>query len=576
MTAIIVYARLSSAEKDFKQAEDFPREALIFAQTPDLPALIKLWSDSELRRKYIESVNFEEFRNRHLALKLVERADEIYEQIGVLPDLGFASALCADRAAFAVYDVGKMEFVFIAPMSEEKILASSIFLVQSNFEEIRLDDETTVYTKEIEVDRARQKQKILFTNFRGRLILATSEKYFLQTLENIKGKTPQNRLSEETIFKQLTGKIIPNAATVWINQEKLNEDWYFKHYWLMSDIASLKNLRSGLFDFEIQTEKLIENRVFLTREKPLSSKIELKTAQRLRQLIPEDALFSQIEGIENLDLDKTVDEILFNSANTSGDPQETNSKNEYYFRDWEKSYSYSYLDRDFSEQINEQEEFPSDEQNSPANNEFLEIIGAAKPRAILKIFSPKIAPTPLFMDDRKALVFSLQKPEELNQQKLENYLSTIAQNLFTVKNNGGDFGWKDITVANEKARELEMPSLGWKIFYAKRQNELFFSNDEKLLAATFNDGKESRNAEEFASARTINLKNRRAAFDVVFETLVIKQGISGVSTENDFFTGNIKSLLDVISNVEKIEITESSENNFRFEKISFFVENKTQ
>src|SRR5215204_5091047 len=251
LAAAFVYAGFSSKAENFKPAEDFPRDALVYVQVRDLPAIIKLWNDSELRRKYFESQNSADFQSNHLALKLAGRAAEINLGLGIFPDLSFASSLSENKAALAVYDIGKMEFVFIAPMSEEKILASGLFKIQTGFEQIELDDEITVYSKEIDVDRHRQRQKVLFASFRGRLVLATSEKYFLQTLDNIKGKTPKNRLSNEPLFKRIAEKTKPNLATVWLNQQKLNDDWYFKHYWLMSETECLKNLRAGMFDFEV-------------------------------------------------------------------------------------------------------------------------------------------------------------------------------------------------------------------------------------------------------------------------------------------------------------------------------------
>src|SRR5262245_33249986 len=133
--AFLVYAKIAARAEDFKQAEDFPRDALIYVQIRDLPALIKLWNDSDLRRKYLESAKFKNFQSNHLALKLAERAGEIDFGLGVFPDLGFASTLSETSAAMAVYDIGRMEFVFVAPMSEEKILASKLFQMQTDFEE---------------------------------------------------------------------------------------------------------------------------------------------------------------------------------------------------------------------------------------------------------------------------------------------------------------------------------------------------------------------------------------------------------------------------------------------------------
>lgn len=578
ISALLVFAKLSSVADNFGQAEDFPRGALIYVQIRDLPALVKIWNESDFRRKYLESANFTDFQNNHLALKLAERAGEIQTSLGIFPDLGFASGLSETRAALAVYDIGKMEFVFIAPVSEEKILASKLFEMQADFEEIGLEDETVVYAKEIEVDRGRQAQKILFTNFQGRLILSTSEKYFLQTLDVIKGKAPKTRLSSESVFRQLAEKTVPRLATVWLDQEKLNDDWYFKHYWLMSDAENLKNLRAGMFDFEMQDNKLIERRVFLTTKNNFSGKIKAETANRLGKLIPEKIPFYEIEFSSKNDFGESVADVLFDVKTEAQTSRKIKAKKEYYFRDWEKSYSYSYLDNDFSEQINETEDawIPPEKTKDKTDSDLTKIVGAANPELSLKLFSPQNLPLPLFFENRKALIFSLQNPSNLNRKELENTLSRQAQNLLTVGNQKSELVWTDFPVAEKTARQMTMPLLGWKIFYFAGGNALVFSNSEdflkEILSAKTNAPKF---ADSFEKITVINLENGRETFKDVFRTLETDGKFSGNGNGSTFFTGNIGGLLDAVSDVERIEIKQASDGNFIFEEIGFVLEEKT-
>lgn len=577
--AAFVCARILSGAANFKAAEDFPRDALVYVQIRDLPALIRLWEESELRRKYLESANFDDFQSNHLALKLAARADEVNEALGVFPDLGFAAALSETSAALAVYDVGRMEFVFIAPMSEEKLLASSLFQIKAGFEEIRLDDETIVYTKEIEVDRARQRQKIFFTNFRGRLILATSEKYFRQTIDNISGKTPKNSLSAEPLFGQLAEKTKPNLATVWLNQEKLNNDWYFKHYWLMSAAEKLKNLRAGMVDLEIQDKKIVEQRVFLTAENQNSGKISAAEANRASRLIPENISLYKIEPAEAERFSEAICDVLFDS-NFNADPGNTaRAKKEYYFRDWRKSYSYAYLDDDFSEQVNEIEddEILTARPTGKTGGELAKIIGAANPQISVKLFAPVKQASPLFFDNRKALIFSLRTAGNIDRRALENALSESASNLLTVNNQTREFVWTDLAVGKYSARQLAMPALGWKIFYFAGQNELIFANSEELLHAVLIANKTRRKfAESFERLTVIDLENGREAFDEIFQTLETDEAEFDAESADSFFTGNIGSLIDVFSDVERIEIRQTSAQKFLFEKIEFVLKEKPE
>ncbi len=570
----VIFAKVSSKSEKFKQAEDFPRDALIYIQIQDLPALIKLWNDSELRRKYLESANFVDFQRRHLALKLAARASEISEAVNIFPDLSFFSGISETSAAIGVYDIGKMEFVLIAPMTDEKFLASKLFQIQTDFDEIKIDDETTVFSKEIEVDRGRQTQKILFTSFRGRLILATSEKYFLQTLSNIKGKFTKNRLTNDSAFTRLAAKTDPQLATVWLDQQKLNNDWYFRQYWLMSEIEDLKNLRSAMFDFAILETKLVEKRVFLTTEKAAPNKIKPAEITRISALIPDNVPFYEIESAEKINLDDLVGDVLFDKKNESNQNVNVQTKEVYSFDDWGKSYSYSYLDNDFDKKINETKDkidLP-DKNSEKTNNELSRVIIAAAPSFSVKLFSPKTLPPPLFFDNRKAIIFSLLKPADLNRANLESTISNKLRDYLTVNTQKTDFVWTDLELNGIAVRQLILPALGRKIFYVFKQSKLIFSNNENFLIEIFSDHKNpptfDENLEKFT---VIKINDGRDVFDDVFQTLETDENNSGYVGANEFFSNNIGSLLDLAADVERIEIKKTSAQNFLYEEIDFFL-----
>jgi len=167
----------------FAPAEDFPRDALVYVQISDLPGFIKLWNNSGFKEKYLESENFKQFQNGHLGRKLVSRRTEFDNAAGFPIDLESLSGLTENRAAIALYDIGKLDFVFIAPMSNELFAATKFIRNQDKFEEQIIDDDTTVYRTAVEADRGRQKQELVYTHSKGRLIVSTSEKLIAQTLK---------------------------------------------------------------------------------------------------------------------------------------------------------------------------------------------------------------------------------------------------------------------------------------------------------------------------------------------------------------------------------------------------------
>ena len=103
VVAVFIYSQ--TKRKAFAAAEDFPREAVLYLQIADLPALIKLWNESELKEKYLASDNYRDFQNRHLGRKLASRWQEFSDSAGFAIDLDVLSCVkinscfCRPRSA---------------------------------------------------------------------------------------------------------------------------------------------------------------------------------------------------------------------------------------------------------------------------------------------------------------------------------------------------------------------------------------------------------------------------------------------------------------------------------------------
>ncbi|HZF38481.1 MAG TPA: hypothetical protein VE715_06645, partial [Blastocatellia bacterium] len=124
------------ASGGFELANDFPRGAIVYAQFRDLPAAVKQWDESALKERYLKSVNYQKFWSRHLANKLFSRWEEFNAAAGFSLGLPAFSAIADNRAAIAVYDIGRLDLVVIAPLSDAKFAVTRFFQHKDNFEEV--------------------------------------------------------------------------------------------------------------------------------------------------------------------------------------------------------------------------------------------------------------------------------------------------------------------------------------------------------------------------------------------------------------------------------------------------------
>src|SRR5205085_11820379 len=101
--------------------------------------------------------------------------------------------------------------------------------------------------------------------------------------------------SDDPSFRTLSGEVVPHFAAVWVDQTKLNGDYYFKHYWAMGDASNLKGVRAGLFDFEMREGSWLERREFLIEggQRRVAA-LSPQDVQELSGAIPRDAVYARL------------------------------------------------------------------------------------------------------------------------------------------------------------------------------------------------------------------------------------------------------------------------------------------
>ncbi len=157
--ALLAYAgaaHTGAEASPFALAAEFPRGALVYAQCDDLPALVKQWDESALKQRYLVSVNFRQFQQHHLALKIAARWQEFNDALGFSLDAAALVSATDRRAAVAVYDIGRLDLLFVAPLNAARFAAASFVAARDDFEEVKLPGGDIYYRREVAADRGRQ------------------------------------------------------------------------------------------------------------------------------------------------------------------------------------------------------------------------------------------------------------------------------------------------------------------------------------------------------------------------------------------------------------------------------------
>jgi hypothetical protein len=592
------------AADEYELASDFPRGALVYAQFSDLPAMLKSWDESELKNRYLASTSFQQLQSRHLALKLVSRWNEFNDATGFPIDAGVLGGLADDRAAIAVYDIGRLDLALIAPISEAKLAACRFFQGKDNFEEVELPDGSVYYLHDVEADRGRQKQQIGFAAIDGKLVLATNEKLLLRAIANLNGQAKKDRLTDEPSFQSLSRSLAPHFLTVWVDQSKLNDDWYFKHYWLMSKVSDLKNLRAGIFDLEMQQGRWIERREFLMagKQAKFAPIVSAQLQQQIAAIVPSDVPFVQMRAAAG---DQNSAAVLARESLFDGEAKSREKTRDWSWRRYDESdFEFSSEEEDGSDRYaylsyryNLEVDDPADA-GEPEGNDDAKLrqagderalagmraaLQSGRPAAAAKIAKPKAIEGPLFAEFGRAAILVLQAPASLDRARLEQAIAQLAANRLMIASTPARFEWRSRTERGVEWREMPLPALGRSVGYGLRGQMLILSNSPELLANLMTH--QPQNRDHFTAAHElsiIRLNQRAEAFDRIFTKLdeprvkaywKERKGDKAEATDpsQEFFSGNIASLLDVVSPVVEVRVEQSQPDGRLREQVSLLI-----
>ncbi len=518
MTLIGLAVAGARKSNGFEPASDLPRGALVYVQIENLPEFIKLVNESDQYKTFAAGETMSAFSKSHLGIKLAGRLAEFSESAGFGFDAGTLSTLADKRAALALYDIGKLDFTIVAPMSDAVFETTQLALNRGKFDSEKLADGGTLYRT-----TGRQAQQLMFTHSRGRLVVATSEALIRQTLINIEGKRGVSALADEPSFKALASNLQPRLAAVWVDQAALNGDYYFKQYWMMSDRKELAGVRAGLFDLGYDERSVSERRVFLTDGTETARNLDAKSVVESLKFVPADAPFYTVRAADAAAIDKAIGQALFDRkaaatvGPTTGGP------------------SGSIYGDKFEMAIDEEIEI-----DAPIEMAALRPVSElfAKAKSIVTFSRPKILESPLFFETDRAVVVMLGDAKKFDNTAFENL---IGERFARERSVGSDrFKWR----SENGWRVLDLPFLGAGARYKIEGSNLILTNGFELAGGSSTGVKDG----EFSELTVVNLDQRNAAFDKVFEDFRQR------GAEVSFMTSNVAGLLDSAAPARRLEI----------------------
>jgi hypothetical protein len=238
-----------------------PSGAVLYLQAKDFSSLLADWDKSQEKEAWLKSKNHDVFSQSRLLLRLQSAGDEFAKAAGVPVDAGLLHQAAGKQSALALYDIGKLQFLFITRRASTESMQSALWQTRSQFETRTAGGVNFFYRKDPDSDR-----EIAFAIAGDYLLLATREDLLAGALQLLAG-SKEHCVEEEPWWSRsvaATGE--PGDLRMVLNLEKIVPSPYFRSYWVQQNITDMKQYTAAISDLTRSGKEYHEERTLLRKE----------------------------------------------------------------------------------------------------------------------------------------------------------------------------------------------------------------------------------------------------------------------------------------------------------------------
>jgi hypothetical protein len=235
-----------------------PAGPLLYLEAKDFGALLRDWNGSQEKKLWLASDNFQVFSRSRLYLKLQQAQTEFATAAGAPPNMDLLGNVAGSQSALAIYDIGKLEFLYITRLPADRFAAGALWKLRGNYQP-RQSSGIDYYIK---TDPA-TKRMAGFAAAKDYVVLATREDVLAGALALIAGQSAPSVAAEPWFDRTVREAKSPGDLRMVMNFEKLSKSPHFRSYWLPQNITELKQYSAAITDAARATGELKENRVLI-------------------------------------------------------------------------------------------------------------------------------------------------------------------------------------------------------------------------------------------------------------------------------------------------------------------------
>jgi hypothetical protein len=550
-----------------------PRGAMVYVQAGDLGALMKTWLASPVRTQFYASESFAAFQKSRVYLKFQDRKKDFESAIGVGLDENRLAELAGRGSAVSIYDIGKIELVFVSEVSRARAVASTLFKQAAQFQE-RSADGTSYYVRDVTTDGGRLNQQFCFAYVESKLIVTTTEGLMIRAVANAKAPGPDSLLGDVVGLAEGAPEFAAHDITMWLDQARLNSNRYFDNYWIHKNAdGALEKIQSGLIDLRIAREGMTEQRWFRMGAGGQGPGVGAMNAEQLSALIkfaPLDAQLIEVRAGSPKNISAAVEKALFGKLpEQSWSPPEIPDRTRNGSNDDAdtRAERFSRLDARFDVDVDDEQapkrgrtghQSPEGEQrvsNNTSGENFVKsiepILTSSAIGAYCELVRSKAESGKPFVKFERAVVIQMKTDGVANREELERAIVDEMRSRYVVAGTEPRLAWQE----EGSVRFVSQSLLEQGAAYSVSGDYLILASSRELVADILQSTKVRGSAVDKADAQSdsysvVRVGAAKPVFDTLMSKLDGREPQAKPVRKNDeeehevkFFSGNLSSLI---------------------------------
>ena len=513
-----------------------PQGAALFVESKDFSELLKQWNASPEKQVWLKSENNEVFSRSRLLLRLKQAQSEFQEAAGIPPDMNLLEQVAGQQSALAIYDIGKLEMLFITRQPSARAMQNALWQQRSKFEPREVAGLHFFVRTHADSGRV-----VAFAVEGDYLILATREDLAAGALSLI-SKQKLSTLNDERWFADAVkqGKEPGNLRMV-IHLANVTQTPQFRTYWVQQNNTEMQQYEASLTDLYRDGADYREERVLFRKSSDnVKNSDDDRMVANLAKLVPANAGFYRASAADVANALASLEQkVLTPHLGPAPAPKTAPSV----------SLGGGTVGNDSNLDVRI-DTAPTAMAAAHGDQSLKAELTRANVRAILEVHRSEQATDGVFVELRSTVVLS--SAMDWNDAAVRNAIQEVIAPGLT----SGSLGVEWRQAGKGTGSYVELDGLE-PIAVAVRGRNLFVSNDPETLEAVL-VGSQGASTSQEETARYItgfNHASERQNFYKLMSLVDRPSRLGGNSNgAPEFFSQNLRSLSEVFAGVESMSV----------------------